>query len=231
MKGQRLWTILLLTGLLIACRPKATPQAPTVTLVPIVSPTSLPSPTAFPSPTPTSPPFPTPTFTPSPEPVTTSDASSIDMPSMSSWPPLLILPYTPTDDDSTGTIRGSLSFPSEFIPSLAVYAVATDGSRFYRVDTETVPPGEPSYEIPAVEPGTYYVYGYPTEGSVTLGGAYSYLTACEAGHYPPPAEGCWENPQYDLAPVEVKAGQAVEEINIFDWYSPSVPPPPDGPSS
>jgi hypothetical protein len=138
------------------------------------------------------------------------------------------LTYTPTGDDDTGRIRGRLFYPSQFIPPLAVYAVAVDGSRFYRVDTGIVPPGEPSYEIPALEPGVYYVYGYPTEGEATFGGAYSYLAACDAGHYPPPPEGCWDDPQYDLAPVEVRAGQAVEEINIFDWYGPSVPPPPDG---
>jgi hypothetical protein len=107
--------------------------------------------------------------------------------------------------------------------------VATDGSRFYRVDTEPVPPAEPSYEIPGVQPGTYYVMGYPIEQEAPLGGAYSYLAACEAGHFPLPPEGCWQNPQHDLAPVEVRAGQAVEEINIFDWYGPALPPPPDEP--
>jgi len=119
-----------------------------------------------------------------------------------------------------------LSYPSEFVPPLAVYAVATDGSRFYRVDTRPVPPGESSYEIPVVEPGTYYVYAYPAWDEAAFGGTYSYLAACEAGHFPPPAEGCWEDPQHDLAPVEVQAAQAVEEINIYDWYGPSLPPPP-----
>ena len=146
----------------------------------------------------------------------------------SAWPPPLTLPYTPTGDPTSGRIRGRSFFPSEFVPSLAVYAVATDGSRFYRADTQVVPPGEPSYEIPVVEPGTYYVYGYPIiEGRGGIGGGYSYLAACEAGHFPPPPKGCWEDPQHNLAPVEVRAGQAVEEINVYDWYGPSLPPPPD----
>lgn len=158
-------------------------------------------------------------------------------PPTSTRPPPLTLPYTPTDDRTNGRIRGRLFFPSEYVPPLAVYAVATDGSRFYRVDTGPVPPGEPSYEMPLVEPGTYYVYSYPAllpspdGGGVgretPFGGAYSYLAACEAGHLPPPPEGCWENPQHDLVPVEVRAGQAVEEVNLFDWYGPSLPPPPD----
>jgi hypothetical protein len=80
--------------------------------------------------------------------------------------------------------------------------------------------------FPWVEPGTYVVYAYPSGDDVQFGGAYSYLAACEAGHFPPPAEGCWEDPQHDLAPVEVRAGQAVEEVDILDWYGPSLPPPP-----
>jgi hypothetical protein len=139
----------------------------------------------------------------------------------------LTLPYAPTGDAATGRIRGRLFFPSEYVPSLAVYAVATDGSRFYRVDTQQVPPGEPDYEIPLVEPGTYTVYGYPAWDEAPFGGAYSFLAACEAGHLPLPSGDCWEDPQHDLAPVTVRAGQAVEEVNVFDWYGPDLPPPPE----
>jgi hypothetical protein len=167
-------------------------------------------------------PIPSPTSTPTSTPVPTTAPTP-------AWPPRLTLPYTPTGDDATGRIRGRLFFPSEYIPPLAIYAVATDGSTFYRVDTESVPPGEPEYEITEVEPGTYHVYGYPIAGDIPLGGAYSYLAACEAGHYPPPPDGCWAEPQHDLAPVEVRAGQAVEEVNLLDWYAPALPPPPDGP--
>lgn len=204
-----LWVVLVAASL-VACQPATTqPQSPTVTPSPLAS-STLPHPhTPTPSPSHTPTPPPTPTLTPTPL-----------------WPPPLILPYTPTGDSTTGRIRGRLFFPSEFVPSLAVYAVAADGGRFYRVDTQVVPPGEPSYEIPVVEPGIYYVYGYAIEDR-GIGGAYSYLAACEVGHFPPPSEGCWENPQHDLAPVEVRAGQAVEEINVYDWYGPSLPPPPD----
>ncbi|MEE8391314.1 MAG: hypothetical protein V3S14_11045 [Anaerolineae bacterium] len=230
---QRLcWVILLTAVFLVACQPKTVqPQAapavpvPSASPIPLLSPTPTPPPT--PSPFPTFSPSVTPTLTPSPSPSPTPVASTTELPSSTVWPPPLTLPYTPTDDDDTGRIRGRLAFPSNFIPPLMVYAVATDGSRFYRVDTDEVPPGEPSYEIPAVEPGTYYVYGYRIEGDASLGGAYSYLAACEAGHFPPPDDGCWDDPQHDLAPVEVLSGQAVEEVNISDWYGPPLSPPPD----
>jgi hypothetical protein len=205
--------------LLAGCRAAMVqPQAPTAT----------PSPSALTTPitTLTLSPTTSPTVTPSPSPKVSSTAAL----SPTLQPPsgqALALPYTPTSDRTTGRVRGRLFFPSEFIPSLAVYAVATDGSRFYRVDTRPVPPGEPSYEIRLVEPGTYYVYAYPAGDEAQFAGVYSYLAACEAGHLSPLSEGCWENPQHDLAPVEVQAGQAVEEVNAFDWYGPSPPPPPD----
>jgi hypothetical protein len=200
-------TMLLIAALLVGCQPKAMPTLPsTSTPLPPASPTL--TSTLSPSPTP----WPVPTSAPTLPP---------------SWPPPLALPYTPTDDDTTGRIRGRLFFPSEFIPELTVYAVATDGSRFYQAHTETVPPGEPGYEIAGIEPGDYYVYGYPAAEELVFGGAYSYLAACDAGHFSSLPEDCWADPQHDLAPVEVRAGQAVEQVNIFDWYGPSLPPPPD----
>ena len=141
--------------------------------------------------------------------------------------PSPVAPYTAIDHPTLGRIRGQLAFPSEVIPRLAVYAVAADGSRFYRVDTSPVPPGKPIYEFPAVVPGTYHVAAYPTLNEVPRGGVYSYLAACEAGHVPEPADGCWQEPEHALAPIEVRAGWAVEEINVLDWYGPAPSPPPD----
>ncbi len=135
-------------------------------------------------------------------------------------------PYAPTSDRTVGRIRGHLFYPSEQIPMLAVYAVATDGSRFYRVDTQSVPPGEPSYEIPAVEPGVYHVYAYRAWDGGGLGGSYSYLTASEAGHIAQATQAGWEDRKHDLAPVRVEAAHAVQEIDLSDWYGPSLPPPP-----
>jgi hypothetical protein len=204
--------------LLVACQPATVQlESPTTTSAATITPT--PPPTPQPTHTPTLPH----SHTPTPE-----------------SPLPLALPYTPIDDPTAGRIQGRLFFPSEFIPPLAVYAVATDGSRFYRVDTQVVPPGEPSYEFPQIVPGNYYVYGYPASflspdqagtGHGTYSrGVYSYLAACEAGHMPEPPEDCWEDPQHDLVPVEVRAGQVVGEINIFDWYGPP-PPPPSGDTS
>lgn len=209
----------LLTVALAACQstqqkavrpqvPTATPQ-PSFTATHTLIPTSPPTTTCTPNSTPTA--TATPTQTPTTTPALTPSPAA---------------PYTTIDDLTSGRIRGQLFFPSEAIPPLAVYAVAKDGSRFYRVDTSPVPPSKPVYEFPAVEPGTYHVIAYPTLGGTKRGGAYSYLSACEAEHIPAPAAGCWEEPQHALAPIEVRAGQAVQEINITDWYNPVTASPP-----
>lgn len=215
--------IVLLAALLVACQPAAVEtQAPSLTSPPPASP--IPSSSHTPTPLPSYTPTPLPSHTPMSSPSPTRLLSVTVGPARDS---VLNLPYTSTGDDAVGRIRGRLFFPSQYIPPLAVYAVAIDGSRFYRVDTEEVPPGEPAYEIPEVAPGIYHVFGYPIESDDGFGGSYSYLAACEAGHLSAPPENCWEDPQYDLVPVEVRAGEAVEEINIFDWYGPPLPPPPD----
>jgi len=227
------WTILSVIALLVACQP-ATVQLESPTTTPAAAITTTSTPTPQPTHTPTPPHLHTPTLphTPTPE-----------------SPHLLALPYTPIEDPAAGRIRGQLFFPSDFIPPLAVYAVATDGSHFYRVDTQLVPPVgvgvgvtqepsvDPTYEIPRVAPGTYYVYGFRASLPSTagneggprppLGGVYSYLAACEAGHVPEPPEDCWEDPQHDPVPVEVRAGQTVEEVNLYDWYRSSPLPVPD----
>ena len=206
--------IMLLAALLVACQPAAVEtHTPTPTSPPPASPS--PSPTPPPTTTPTPPPSHTPTPIPSHTPTPSPSPTRLSPPTARpAGDPALNLPYTSTGDETAGHIRGRLFFPSQYIPPLAVYAVAIDGSRFYRVDTEEVPPGEPAYEIPEVAPGTYHVFGYPIESDDGFGGSYSYLAACEAGHLSAPPENCWEDPQHDLVPVEVRAGEAVEEINL-----------------
>jgi hypothetical protein len=209
LKGQRLprWIVLVSAMSFVACQPAMVqPQALVATPSPLVPAASATTHIITPTASPTLSPPPTVLSTAVSSPVVQTPSGQV-----------LVLPHTPIDDRTTGRIRGRLFFPSEFIPPLAVYAVATDGSRFHRVDTQVVPPGEPSYEIPLVEPGTYHVYAYPAGDEIPPAGAYSYLAACQAGHFPPPPEGCWEDPQHDLAPVEVQAGQAIEQVDVFDW--------------
>ena len=53
-----------------------------------------------------------------------------------------------------GTISGALGYPSEFLPAQAVYAIATDGTRFYRVESVV---GQQHYKMVSVPAGDYFV--------------------------------------------------------------------------
>ena len=229
-------TLLVVAAALAACqliRPTPDlPQVPTATPKPPSIATSSPTPTVPPTPTRTPIPSVQPVLTQIPSVTPTVATAETPTPSRTPTPslvltPVVVAPYSTIDHPTLGRIRGQLSFPGEVVPPLAIYAAATDGSRFYRVDTSPVPPGKPVYEFPAIEPGSYHVTAHPMPNDAHRGGAYSYLSACEAGHVLEPAEGCWEDLQHVLAPVEVRAGQAVEEINILDWYDPMPSPPPD----
>ncbi len=234
MKTPFLLLFLLIAALLAGCAPAPTaapsplPTAPpptatetaTSTAAPTATPTTAPTPTPLP-PTPTPAPSRFPLETP-PPPATKPPGVTADL--------LPTLPYTPTADAATGAIAGRLYYPAGFIPALTVYAVSLDGDRFYQVQTAVVPPGKPAYEITGVAPGVYHVYAYPTERRGDLGGGYTYLAACNAGHIPVPTDepGCWRDAFHDLAPVAVRAGYLVGEVDIYDWYTSALPAPPGG---
>src|SRR5256885_8905594 len=63
-------------------------------------------------------------------------------------------PVTPVPGGAAGAISGKLAYPSDFLPAQAVYAITTDGARFYRVETVS---GQSHYTLVGVGPGDYFV--------------------------------------------------------------------------
>jgi hypothetical protein len=55
---------------------------------------------------------------------------------------------------NTGQIAGALSYPAGVLPAQTVYAIATDGSRFFTVETVF---GQRTYTMLGVAPGDYFV--------------------------------------------------------------------------
>lgn len=133
-------------------------------------------------------------------------------------------------DSSYGTIKGNLSYPSEFIPAMRVAAFSLTNGKAYFVDTAK---DQNVYSID-VPPGTYYVVSYPYQGnpgntgqvdSYTLGGgpyAGGYTKMVQCGL----TAGCND---HALIGVVVLTGQALS-IDPGDWYAlegsfPSMPNP------
>lgn len=126
-----------------------------------------------------------------------------------------------------GTVTGSLGYPSDFVPALAIYALPTnnlaDGR--YVVFTErsgVAPAGSVTYtmQVPA---GTYYFVAYVREAPAgnKNGGAYTKYVTC--GMQPPCSD-------HTLIPVTVTVGQTIGGVDIRDWYAgqDAYPPRPAG---
>lgn len=128
---------------------------------------------------------------------------------------------TPTDatGETTGTITGSLRYPSDGVPELLVYAIDTaNPDNFYTTRTES---GATTFTIPDVEPGDYHVVAYLADApDAGLAGGYSEMVPCGLTA---------ECTDHTLIPVTVAAGETVEEVQVHDWYAPegAFPPRPD----
>jgi hypothetical protein len=175
--------------------------------------------------------------TPSPL-LSPTNAPATSTPSPSSSASVAPSPTTPP----TGAITGALSYPSNFVPPLTVYAVSVADQRiFYSVQTPryggdpnpsspsaSVPPGGATYTITGVAPGTYYVFAYRDDNDPNnLGGPAlfsKFVVTCmqpsRAG-LPYPSGACDGGPTADhsLVPVTVGSGEKVSGIDPWDWTS------------
>ncbi len=113
-----------------------------------------------------------------------------------------------------GSIRGNLSYPSEWIPPLRVVAINLDTQVVHYVDTEE---NQATYQIDNLPPGTYHVLAYTRDGLFAAG--YTQMVLCGL---------TVECTDHTLLPVTVIGGQVTFDIDPADWYAPvdAFPPNP-----
>jgi hypothetical protein len=116
------------------------------------------------------------------------------------------------DAGSTGSIAGSLSYPSEFIPPLRVVAFRTDINQYYYVDTFE---NQGAYQIDNLPVGTYHVVAYTMDGG--LAGGFTQAVPCGL------SVDC---PDHTLIDVPVNAGGVSTGVDPGDWYAPEGTYPP-----
>ena len=104
-----------------------------------------------------------------------------------------------------GTIRGHLSYPSEFLPAQRI--VAFDAATMDAVADVTTVQGQAEYEL-SVPAGDYYVVAYLPDGTFSAG--YSQAVPCGL------LASCAD---HSLILVHVNAGQTVDNIDPQDWYA------------
>jgi hypothetical protein len=129
-----------------------------------------------------------------------------DVPAMLTNLPATIAAQVETPETALpGTIRGHLSYPSEFLPAQRI--VAFDAATMDAVVDVTTAQGQAEYEL-SVPAGDYYVVAYTLDGALSAG--YSQAVPCGL------LASCAD---HSLIPVHVNAGQTVDNIDPQDWYA------------
>ncbi len=126
-------------------------------------------------------------------------------------------PTAPPPPPATGSIAGSLSYPSEFIPPLRVVAFNVATGQAYYVDTAE---NQGTFQIDNLPPGTYHVVAYVLGGTglpAGFGGGYTRAVPCGLSI---------ECNDHTLIEVTVTAGQVTQDVRPWDWYAPEGAFPP-----
>ncbi len=122
------------------------------------------------------------------------------------------VPYPP-GVNPVGSITGSLSFPSEYIPPLNVVAFSLNTAFWYYVATVE---NQSTYTISNLPPGQYNVVAYTQSDG--FAGGYSQMVPCGL------SVNCTD---HSLISVTVTANQTTTGIDPGDWYAPAGSFPPD----
>lgn len=149
---------------------------------------------------PSEPPAPTPTASPSPAPT--------NEPATATNPPPTAAATEDSDSNGEGipgVISGSLSYPSEQIPRLAVVFFNLDDGSWWWIGTAV---NQASYQM-TVPVGRYHVVAYAEGG---IAGGYSAAVPCGL------TVACND---HSLLTVQVGSNERVTGIDVTDWYAPS----------
>jgi hypothetical protein len=108
-----------------------------------------------------------------------------------------------------GTIVGTVTFPTQRVPSMTVYVSDLDSSRVRSVPLAR---GQANFTV-AVPSGHYLVFLAPNEpGAPNIYGAYTQYSLCS------PHETDGRCADHALVPVAVTAGAPHASVAIDDWY-------------
>jgi hypothetical protein len=108
-----------------------------------------------------------------------------------------------------GTIEGVVTFPSQLVPSMTVYASDLDTSRVHSVQLAR---GQANFTV-EVPPGRYLVFLAPNEpGAPNIYGAYTQYSLCA------PHAGDAQCEDHALVAITISAKTPRCAVTIDDWY-------------
>lgn len=108
-------------------------------------------------------------------------------------------------------IGGNIGYPSDYVPQVEVYLENVETGSQTRLIVEASFDGESAYCFNDVPDGKYIVYAIPTEPEVEmLVGGYTHAVPCGL------TVDCNDHGYIEL---DVKGGQLLSDVNIYDWYT------------
>ncbi|PQJ81265.1 hypothetical protein [Polaribacter glomeratus] len=118
-----------------------------------------------------------------------------------------------------GIVKGSLCYPSDYIPEMNVYLKNMDNNKIYLTDTKQ---GQKTFRFKKIVSGNYVAYAYTKDSiamelngnSLKASGGFTKAVDCGL------TVKCND---HRLVKFEVKKGKTVNSISICDWYGALVP--------
>lgn len=118
-----------------------------------------------------------------------------------------------------GIVKGTLCYPSDYIPEMNVYLKNMDNNNIYLADIKE---GQKTFRFKKIISGNYVAYAYTKEQvALELDG-----TSLKASGGFTKAVGCGLTVNcndHSLIKFEVKKGKTTNSISICDWYGAIVP--------
>lgn len=122
-------------------------------------------------------------------------------------------------DTQSGKVKGTLCYPSEYIPAMKVYIKNQDTKKVYSLEAKQNQRAFLFKEIPA---GKYVAYAYTLDETMTdghdnsskAGGGYTQFVPCGL------SVDCSD---HSLITFHVKNGETADGIEICDWYGAIIP--------
>jgi len=119
----------------------------------------------------------------------------------------------------TGTVKGTLCYPSDYIPAMNVYLKNNESSSIYKV---TIKEDQKTFEFNEIPEGNYVAYAYTIEETVTDvnknsskgSGGFTHAVPCGL------TVDCND---HKLIEFKVIRGETTDSISICDWYGAIVP--------
>ena len=120
---------------------------------------------------------------------------------------------------ATGTVKGTLCYPSDYIPTMNVYLKNKETNKTYLL---IIKENQQSFKFKKIQEGNYIAFAYTITETITdfnnksskASGGYTHAVPCGL------TVNCND---HSLISFNVKNGKTTKAIRICDWYGAIIP--------